>query len=156
MISILSGTSGGNRSFGKIELDKNWWNDFSIFEKEKRRFEKEEVRVEREWEKERSIFERRVNMRENISADAWRTSKLFLSPKTISRNITRLGARPHAEAVRHLEPHPRENRRKHVRRAIASVCDSEEEARGRDTNRRTSRAIIPRKIWSADREHGKK
>lgn len=95
-------------------------------------------------------------MRENISADAWRTSKLFLSPKTISRDITRLGARPHAEAVRHLEPHPRENRRKHVRRAIASVCDSEEEARGRDTNRRTSRAIIPRKIWSADREHGKK
>lgn len=45
-------------------------------------------------------------MRENISADAWRTSKLFLSPKTISRDITRPGARPHAEAVRHLEPHP--------------------------------------------------
>lgn len=62
MISILSGTSGGNRSFGKIELDKNWWNGFSVFEKEKieeRRFEKEEMRVERA-----RVGEREIDFRE--------------------------------------------------------------------------------------------
>lgn len=59
MISILSGTSGGNRSFSKIELDKNWWNGFSVFEKEKRRFEKEEVRVERA-----RVGEREIDFRE--------------------------------------------------------------------------------------------